>query len=84
MSMAATGAQASRMSLKAERSNIWITRISVGANSRASADCWRPVPPKKLSTTLNTSFGSSANSAVPRSGLMRTRLRLLGSASDCA
>ena len=82
--MAATGAQASRMSLNAARSSIWITRISVGANSRPSAFCWRPVPPKKLSTTANTSAGSSANSALPRSGLMRIRLRLLGSASDCA
>ena len=36
MSMFAIGVQASRMSAKAPRSNMWTTRISVGANSRPS------------------------------------------------
>ena len=82
-SMFAIGCQASFMSVKAPRSSMCTTRISVAVNSRPSILACRPTPPKKLSTMANTSFGSSTNSAVPRSGLILTRLRLMGSASEC-
>jgi len=36
------------------------------------------VPPKKFSTTVNTRRGSKITRAVPRSGLTRTRFRLVG------
>src|SRR5690606_1076310 len=38
---------------------------------------------KKLSTTVNTSFGSNTIRPVPRSGLNRIRLRLVGTYSEC-
>src|SRR5688572_19511444 len=82
-SMSAMGVHASFMSAKAPRRNMWMTRISVAENSRPSILVCRPTPPKKLSTMVNTSFGSSTNSAVPRSGLILQRLRLMGSASEC-
>ena len=58
-------------------------RCSVAVNSRPSILACRPVPPKKLSTTANTSFGSSTISAVPRNGLIFTRFRLVGTCSVC-
>ncbi len=63
------------------RSTMWMMRCSVAVNSRPSIFAWRPTPPKKLSTVANTSFGSSTTSAVPRSGLIFTRFRLVGTCS---
>ena len=78
-STGSTGAQASCRSRKACSSTILMMRVSVGVNSRPSILAGkRPSPPKKLSTTVKTSLGSITNSAVPRRGLMRTRLRLVG------
>ena len=57
---------------------MWMMRCSVAVNSRPSILACRPVPPKKLSTTANTNFGSSTISAVPRNGLIFTRLRFVG------
>ena len=57
----------------------WMMRCSVGVKSRPSTRVWkRPSPPNRLSTTRNTSVGSKTNSALPRSGLTCTRLRLVG------
>src|SRR5690606_8925141 len=79
-----TGAQASTRSAKVWRSSSWITRISVTVNSRPSMRVgYRPSPPKKLSTTANTSFGSNTIRPMPRSGLKRIRLRLVGTYSEC-
>src|SRR5579859_7143446 len=81
---ASTGAQASDIAANSSVSMIWMTRFSVGVKSRPSMRAWkRPSPPKKLSITVKTRRGSITTSAVPRSGLMRTRLRLLGTARPC-
>ena len=39
-------------------------------------------PPKKLSTSLNTSLASRMNRPVPRSGFILTKLRLVGTYSE--
>ncbi len=83
MSTGITGAQASARSAKVCLSSSWITRISVGVNSRPSMRVWYlPMPPKKLSTQVNTSRGSNTTIAVPRSGFIFTRLRLFGTCSE--
>src|SRR3546814_10223931 len=82
--MPSTGLQPSCRSANTLRSSSWITRISVGVNSRPSILVGRrPSPPKKLSTTVNTRRGSNTHSAVPRNGLTRIRLRLVGTNSEC-
>ncbi len=81
--ISSTACQASFRSTKACSSTIRTTRSSVGVNSRPSILAWRPSPPKKLSTSLNTNLASRMNSAVPRSGFIFTRLRLVGTYSEC-
>src|SRR6478672_7604604 len=79
-----TGAHASTMSAKVCFRSSWMTRISVGVESRPSMRVWNlPVPPKKLSTVVKTRRGSNTTSAVPRSGFIFTRLRLFGTCSEC-
>ncbi|MNU07242.1 hypothetical protein D3C72_2527360 [compost metagenome] len=54
-------------------------RCSVLVNSRPSfLVTKRPSPPNRLSTTMNTRLGGNTTSAVPRSGFMAIRLRLVG------
>ena len=54
-------------------------RISVWVNSRPSdLVTKRPSPPKRLSTTMNTTLGGNTTSAVPRSGFIDSRLMLVG------
>ena len=54
-------------------------RCSVWVKSRPSTRVWkRPSPPNRLSTSKNTRPGSNTISAVPRSGFMWIRFRLVG------
>ena len=68
MSSRATCDHASFTSANTCFSSMWMTRVSVAVNSRPSIFAKRPLPPKKLSTTANTNFGSSTTRPVPRSG----------------
>src|SRR3990167_3285386 len=55
----------------------------LGGSELAPSCAWRPSPPKKLSTSLNTSLASRINRPVTRSGFIFTRFRLVGTYSEC-